>query len=184
MKKYQMVKRKRKKRIIGKCTVCGTKLTHDRYGDLCQSCYMYFKAGGVIYPLPPKGEIHRNDRGEVICHICGKAYSKLGSHVANSHHISASDYKKRFGLAKNAGLCTPELKLHLRAVVMGNYEKIVVDNLIKKGEATRIKKGEVARNKNKISLQTKRELQERARHLRKRNLNNEEHGEQELCGTL
>lgn len=158
--------RKRKEKPTNPyCTVCGKPLTSNRYGDICQSCYVYFKTGKTIHPLPPKGEIRTDEDGDLICHICGKAYGKLGSHIALSHGITAKQYKKRFGIAFACGLCKDDLKDRLRELVEIHHDQVVVQNLVKKGEPTRFKKGSSGRTKNMVSLQTYRQLKKNATRL-------------------
>lgn len=147
------------------CSVCGKKLSNNRYGKLCQSCYVYLKSGKEIHPLPPKGEIHIDGDGDLICHVCGKAYGKLGSHIALSHKITAQQYKKRFGIPSGFGLCRDELKDVLRDHVAENYEQCVTKNLVKHGENTRFKKGSGGRTKEMVSLFTRRQLRQHATKL-------------------
>ena len=62
------------------CESCGEIYRGKTLGRLCQSCQVYFNDGGVVHPLPEKGVIALDEKGYVICHICGKAYKKLGGH--------------------------------------------------------------------------------------------------------
>ena len=129
------------------CSSCG-KIAEDRKvkrgskvypGHLCQGCYLYFSKGGVINEIPPKGIIAKDDRGYVICHICGRAYKRLGSHIRESHQMTIAEYKEEFGLCNRSK--TTENQYHN---LMKEYAEIysMSDRLKESGKATRIKDGE------------------------------------------
>lgn len=40
------------------------------------------------------------------CHICGKWFSFMGTHLRKTHKIFASEYKEQFGLAPKTALCS------------------------------------------------------------------------------
>lgn len=159
---------------VNKCSICGTALPHNRYGDLCQSCYVYFRNGGILYPKPLVGVVATNEKGEFICHICGKAYAKLGSHIVQSHGLPIKEYKKKFSLADSTSLCEKELKEHLRQSVIDNYDKVVTENLTNKGSASRFKKGCPGRTKDKVSLQTLAQLRQHIAKISKNTSNNKQ----------
>ena len=83
------------------CSKCG-KHTDRSYAGMCQSCYRYYHDGGTENPLPPLGKIAHDHRGYVVCHICGRAYKRLGSHIKESHNMSIAEYKAKFELCNNA----------------------------------------------------------------------------------
>ena len=86
-----------------KCSKCGRIIEKNKcLGGMCQACYYYFKNGGTENELPSKGVIKYDERGCVICHICGRAYKRLGSHVKESHNMTIFEYKEQFGLCNNA----------------------------------------------------------------------------------
>jgi len=121
------------------CSKCG-KTTARIYPDhTCQGCYNYFHQGGTENELPNKGEIVRDNRGYVVCHICGRAYKRLGSHVRESHGMTTAEYKQEFGLCNNAKTTEPEYSQHMRDLA---YENGMPERLIRSGYATRIRKGE------------------------------------------
>ena len=33
-----------------------------------------------------------------MCHICGKAYSKLGNHIRFKHQMTMKEYKEKYGI--------------------------------------------------------------------------------------
>ena len=56
-----------------------------------------------------------DDGDRVQCHICGKMYISLASHVVMAHGILADDYRELFGLNYGQGLVSSELRGRLRA---------------------------------------------------------------------
>ena len=145
------------------CKSCGKSLSKS-YGGYCQACYNYFRNGGIENPIPPKGVIAKDSRGYIICHICGKAYKRLGSHVREVHKMTITDYKEEFGLCNNARTTEENYSKCMR-----NYAyQYNMDKMLKqKGQATRITKGEnnLRRNK-KARLQ---ECLERSERYTKKN---------------
>lgn len=122
------------------CRDCGQNITHDnRFGGLCQSCYNYYRNGGTTNPIPPKGVIKKDSRGYIICHICGKAYKRLGSHTKEKHHMSIAEYKEKFELCANAKTTESNYSAHMSELA---YKYEMPTMLKDVGKATRIKKGE------------------------------------------
>lgn len=123
-----------------RCKSCNKDITkEDRYGGYCQSCYNYFRKGGTINSLPEKGVIAKDDRGYIVCHICGKAYKRLGSHIKESHNMTILEYKAEFGLCNNARTTENNYSKHMHNLA---YEHNMPEMLKQAGQATRIKKGE------------------------------------------
>lgn len=85
------------------CSVCG-RLNNFKYADLCPACYYYFKNGGTINPIPDRGEITYDYRGYPVCHICGMAFEKIGTHVQAKHNISVYEYKECYGICNKTSL--------------------------------------------------------------------------------
>ena len=122
------------------CSKCGKVINDKIYPhEMCQACYNYYRLGGTDNPLPQLGKIEYDYRGYVICHICGRAYKRLGSHVKESHGMTTAEYKAKFELCNNA------------RTTEANYSKLMHDlaykydmpNRLKEaGKATRVKKGE------------------------------------------
>lgn len=139
------------------CKECGA-ITPKSYGGRCQRCYMYFSKGGMIHPLPPHGIIERDKDGKPICHICGRSFTRLGSHVRGSHKLTIGEYKARFGLCSNAKTTEGSYSKRMSDFA---YAHKMPEQLIKTGAGTRVKEGE-----NKLRKGKEVRLQER---LDKRN---------------
>ena len=121
------------------CSKCGKKINRSYPGYTCQGCYRYFLKGGTINKIPNPGEIKLDDRGFVVCHICGRAYKRLGSHIRESHNITISEYKERFGLCNNTKTTEHEYSEHMRILA---YQHDMPARLQSTGFSTRIKPGE------------------------------------------
>lgn len=63
---------------------------------------------------PPKGEIWYDKNGKVICHICGKSFNKLSSHLVQQHNINAHDYKEIFELKRTAKLTSKTMQEYFK----------------------------------------------------------------------
>lgn len=100
--------------------------------------------------LPKKGEILFLD-GKPICHICGKAFHRLMSHVRQKHGMTALSYKKTFDLNTTRGITSEESAKKSRDAVF-KYPNIIED-LTTNGVKSRFKKGSIGRTKDKMSLQ-------------------------------
>ena len=118
------------------CKGCG-KETPRSYAGFCQGCYLYFRNGGEINSLPPKGTIAYDSRGYVICHICGRAYKRLGSHVKESHKMTIAEYKEKFGLCNNSRTTEKSYSVQMSNYAIQNH---MGDQLRIVGVNTRIKK--------------------------------------------
>lgn len=128
------------------CKECGEVIEGKSYSGMCQGCYHYFRNGGTVNPLPEHGRIKHDATGKVICHICGRAYTRLGSHVKESHGMTIEEYKEEFGLCKRAK--TTE---GCYSQVMRNHAKNnkMDERLLRAGRNTRIQKGQVDMRKGK-----------------------------------
>lgn len=145
------------------CKCCGD-IIENRHSDLCQSCYVYFKEGGVIHPLPKEGNVEKDERGYVICHICGKAYKKLGSHVANKHNMTTDIYREKFGLCSRTKITETNYSQKMSAFA---YKNNMPEQLKAIGLNTRIKFGEKDKRKGKkIRLQERIHKQQRKKQIK------------------
>lgn len=127
------------------CSHCG-KYTPRSYVGMCQSCYNYFRNGGTINPLPPKGRVTHDHRGYVVCHICGMAYKRLGSHAKEAHQMSIAEYKERFGLCANARTTEKNYSQNMHNLA---YQYNMPHQLIETGKVTRVQKGDGTLRKGK-----------------------------------
>lgn len=138
-----------------KCSRCNIEVSTRLIMGICSKCYQREKSNSKrkVYDLPKKGEVGYAPDGKVICHICGRAYTKLITHVYQIHGLTAKEYKSEFGLNLNSGLISKEHKEILRNNVYEHYDKCIISNLIGGGEATRYKNGSKGRTREKLSLQ-------------------------------
>lgn len=122
------------------CTHCGTSLANMKHHfaePICQNCYIYFhKDRKHVEDLPEYGVVETYE-GQPICHICGRYYRQLGTHIRQKHDMTTREYQTRFGLCYK-GMLSPDLKA-LRSIqaIMNNMREI----LLVKGTQTRFKKG-------------------------------------------
>lgn len=122
------------------CTKCGKLIPTKIYPEqTCQGCYLYYHKGGTDNPTPPKGKIAYDHRGYVVCHICGRAYKRLGSHIKESHNMNIAEYKAEFELCNNAKTTEKTYSEHMHDLA---YKYEMPKQLIEKGKATRVKKGQ------------------------------------------
>lgn len=123
------------------CSSCGKMSKSEKVypGRLCQGCYNYFRKGGTVNPLPSPGVIAHDCRGYVVCHICGRAYVKLGAHIKESHGLTIHEYKEMFDLCENSRTTEESYSLAMRnhAIKSG-----MIEHLPEIGRGTRIRKGE------------------------------------------
>src|SRR5574344_577843 len=121
-----------------RCTVCGESISKSvlKSRHICQACYQYERKGGVINAPSPKGVITFDENNNPICHICGQAHTKLGSHIYWHHHMTVEEYKVRFKLNSVDRLTNPEYSEKMRDHVYHNPE-VIEHNLKVAGEATR-----------------------------------------------
>jgi len=118
------------------CKECGAS-SEKSYSGKCQRCYFYFRKGGVVWQLPPSGEIVIDNEGKVICHICGRSFDKLGEHTFHVHGLTEKDYKEKFELNRSSSLASEKIRKKLRENVYNNYS-VIQKNLIEGGKKTRV----------------------------------------------
>ena len=120
------------------CSKCGKSITQS-YSGMCQGCYNYYRHGGTDNPLPELGKVEHDHRGYVICHICGRAYKRLGSHIKEWHNMSIAEYKAKFELCNNAKTTERNYSEHMHNLA---YKYDMPHRLQITGYPTRIKKGQ------------------------------------------
>ena len=122
------------------CSKCGKLISDKIYpNETCQACYNYYHKGGTDNPLPPLGKVEYDSRGYVVCHICGRAYKRLGSHIKESHGMSIAEYKAKFELCNNAKTTERNYSEHMHNLA---YKYDMPNRLQITGYPTRIKKGQ------------------------------------------
>ena len=123
--------------VVKECQFCGG--VNKTTGKYCNTCYGYLrKHPEGRYPLPPKGVVYYAPNGDVICHICGEAQRKLGSHIAYRHHMSQNEYRDMFELYHNTRLSNYEYINNMSQINNKHKDRVVKENLIKCGINTRI----------------------------------------------
>ena len=84
-----------------KCIECGStkRVYHSKQfdADLCPNCVSTWKKHPQ-HELPGLGEVKYDEMGRPICHICGRAFDKLLTHVKQRHKMDPEQYKKMFEL--------------------------------------------------------------------------------------
>lgn len=131
------------------CSECGKVIGHKVYpNQTCQGCYLYFLRGGTVSDLPSVGEITQDYRGFVTCHICGRSYKRLGSHVRMSHGLTTKEYKEQFGLCACARTTEGAYSAHMRERA---YVHEMPKQLLVCGVETRIKRGDSSLRAGKIA---------------------------------
>ena len=130
------------------CKKCGKPTNAIYHAGMCYTCYEYFRKGGTENPIPDKGKIEHDSRGYVVCHICGRAYKRLGSHAKEAHNMSVAEYKEQFGLCNNAKTTEAKYSKMMRDSALKNG---MDKQLLKHGKNTRIKPGENDKRKGKKS---------------------------------
>ena len=128
------------------CEICGRSNNRTKYQEkfeliLCDSCLRMCKKYKFYY-IPPKGEIHYDNEGNIICHCCGRSFKKLSEHIKTKHHMSKDRYKEEFGLNRTAKLTGTNFPM-----------PTIVSDITEISKAYRFKQGHKKSNKSK-RLQT------------------------------
>ena len=150
-----------------KCIECGStnKVYTKQFGvPLCPNCTRMWKEHPQ-HDLPDKGELKYDELGRPICHICGRAFNKLLTHVKQRHKMTPEEYKETFGLENGKGIVSDKFREVARQNVLDNYDVVVTENLMNKGTKTRFKSGCKGRTKDQVRLQTKNKLREHIQNI-------------------
>ncbi len=119
------------------CLLCGRE--YSQMGYYCPSCYAYLRVHPEgLYPQPREGEVLYAKNGDPVCHICRKAFSKLGGHIVNCHHMTQKEYREKFKLHHCTRLSNDKYIEKMRNYTMENYDVVILENLIVNGTKTRI----------------------------------------------
>lgn len=123
------------------CEDCGDTYIGTKWSYKCPSCYAYLRVHPEgAYPQPDYGEVLYASNGDPVCHICCKAYRKLGNHIRFKHKITQEEYRETFGLHHNTRLSNQDYINQMRIYNIVNKETVIDRNLIKRGKKTRISK--------------------------------------------
>ena len=96
---------------------------------------------------PPKGEVWYDQNGKIICHICGKSFNKLSSHIVQVHNINSNEYKEMFELKRGQKLTSKAMEEYFR-----NKPRT---DITKHSSKTKFKNGHISPRKGtKARLQT------------------------------
>ncbi len=101
------------------------------------------------------GTIEYNEDGLPKCELCGEFFSRVLTHVRQKHEMNERDYKVRFGLPFNLGICSTESAQMSRNKTLDNYDICVTQNLLEGGRNNRYKKGAKGRTKEQVSEHTR-----------------------------
>lgn len=150
------------------CKFC-EKQSKQNYNGYCQNCYIYFIIDNkdTWYPsdygtINTVEDISHKQYGELICHECGKAYSKLMSHIRYCHHMTREEYCKKYGLDKNIQLTSNKYHDKMQQYAYDNH---MDDQLRRVGVSTRFKTGGSSGNY-KRSYQTQQRLKKSFKQIR------------------
>lgn len=130
---------------MNKCKFCGKEQSRPLSQGYCVSCYQYFVMHGYdTWYKSQFGELARVTKkdspqyGWPICHICGRAYTKLQQHIWYSHNMTKKEYCEKFGIDRTINMTSEEYnkKMHDYAL-----EYNMDEQLKKAGKNTRFKKG-------------------------------------------
>lgn len=127
------------------CEICSKSNSRTTYKErfnmiLCDSCLLMCKKHDFHY-IPPKGEVHYDNEGNIICHICGRSFKKLSEHIRTKHHMDKDTYKEKFGLNRSVRLTGT------------NFIPNITNDITKYSSNTRFKEGHKKASKPK-RLQT------------------------------
>lgn len=124
------------------CKFCN-KLDRN-YSGYCQKCYSYFvKLGYKIFESEYGKVCKVTDKqdpqyGMIICHICGRAYTKLQSHIYYTHNLSKKEYCKQFGLDNKVKLTENN---YSQKMSKNAYDNDMDKQVVRVGMKTRFKQG-------------------------------------------
>jgi len=109
---------------------------------------------------------HIDGKPTVKCLICNKEYRQVGSHIAQSHKMTAREYRRLYGFDVKKGIIPDDLRELYQQQVRDNH---TIDNL-KAGAPFRFKKGDPRAGNYKRSDQSIMKLRQNAEKLRSNKL--------------
>lgn len=130
---------------MNKCKFCRKEQTKPLSKGYCVSCYQYFILHNfdTWYPsqygeLARVVDINSNQYDMPICHICGRAYTKLQQHIWYTHNMTKNEYCDMFGLDRSINMTTKEYNKKMSDYA---YKYDMDKQLIRCGEKTRFNAG-------------------------------------------
>ncbi len=96
---------------VKKCKLCGKNIKPRPYANNVKFCSIkcrhkqeYINRGGKEAQRAYLDKIRENDgKPKIKCLICGKSYRQVGSHIFNSHGITAREYREAYGFDVKRG---------------------------------------------------------------------------------
>lgn len=93
---------------------------------------MEAKDGGFGY----QGVLLQTDNRELVqCHVCGKWFAKLTTHIKNRHDLTKNDYRKKFGLLNTTALVSDATSYRLEKAGFKKYLKYKEQEISKLAKA-------------------------------------------------
>lgn len=143
------------------CKFCHREVKRPSKG-YCVSCYQYFILHKYDTWCPSDyGELNRvmlenhKQYGWPICHICGKAFTKLQQHIWYAHNLTKNEYCDLFGIDRSINMTSEEYNKKMSDYA---YKYNMDKQLLKTGKDTRFRKGH--NNTYKRSYQTMKRLKQ------------------------
>jgi hypothetical protein len=152
--------------IIKNCKKCGkvftaTSNSQKFCSQLCRNRTYYDNRGGAEYQreyLYKKSL--KNGKHKIQCHICGKWYRQVGTHIVQTHKITARQYREEYGFDVKRGQLPNDLRERKARHVFMNK---TVNNL-KSGKKFWFKRGQEGIGVYKRSQQTLERLKNLSRY--------------------
>lgn len=133
------------KKVKRVCKFCGKVQYRPMAKGYCVSCYQYFVMFNYKLFTPSQygslsrvTDVNSNQYGWPICHICGKAYTKLQQHIWYTHKLTKKDYCDLFGIDRGINMTSQEYNTKMSNLA---YKYNMPEQLKKAGQSTRFKPG-------------------------------------------
>ncbi len=73
--------------------------------------------------------LSHKETGKIHCHLCNGWFNHLGAHIAKTHKIKSSDFKRQFGFSQRQPLCSESFSGHcsdniLKSIASGKIKPI------------------------------------------------------------
>ena len=135
-----------------KCLICGKPILKDNPLK-CKYCSITCRNKRNYQKHKKYAEQWQRDRrgkwadNKLQCLICGKWYVQVGSHIYQTHHLTARQYREEYKLEVKKGITTPEFRKFKGDIALenGTYKNL------KSGEKFWFSKGDKTAGKYKRS---------------------------------